>query len=249
MDAENEEARLGILMARSETSDTDELFEYYKNLYNEDHGEILEACEEDREHIEEMADRYFLPDYLEKETIYEKYLYDRSYKSLLNARIRQQERFNEEVSADPVFSWLRKHGSEDTKNRISELSDIYSLRVKEAADADKKKVEQIRNDYQRFLFKTYSSIKKLHKKASDKKEESYRQLLRSFELAENENILRIILLKFRPNNLWHIVGHGKYIKPLDLPREKEDEMSSILCDISLIANTKYSVIVDNIHII
>lgn len=242
MDAENEEAHLGILMARSKTSDTDELFAYYKDLYNEDHGEILEACEEDREHIEEMADRYFLPDYLEKETIYEKYLYDRSYKSLLNARIRQQERFKEEVSADPVFSWLRKHGSEDTKNRISDLSDIYSLRVKEAADADKKKVEQIRNDYQRFLFKTYSSIKNLYKKACDKKEESYKQLLRSFDLAENENELNELIGKFE--SFGEYKECGRYIilcreKIKELKEAKQADSFDHELETTLIAGNAY----------
>ena len=219
MDPENEEANLGILMARARVMDEDELFAYYKDLYNEETRETLEACEEDLEHIEEMAEKYYLPDYLEKGTIYEKYAYDRTYKSLLNARIKQENRFKEETLTDPVFQWLKKNGSDTVKKKIQELYDIYALRVKEANEEDRKKAEQIRGDYQRFLFKTYSSIKKLYKKACDRKEESYRQLVRAFDLAVSINELNELIGKFE--DLGEYKECGKYI---NLCREKIKEL-------------------------
>lgn len=215
MDPENEEGYLGILMARAKATDEDELFDYYRNLYNDGTSEILEACDEDLEHIEEMAEKYYLPDYLEKETIYENYRFDRTYKSVLNSRIKQEDRFKEETGTDPVFRWLKDNGSDLTKKKIQELYDTYSLRVKEAKEEDRKNAEQIRGDYQRFLFKTYSSIKKLYKKACDKKEESYKQLVRSFDLAGSINELNELIVKFE--DLGEYKECGKYI---NLCREK-----------------------------
>lgn len=219
MDPENEEGYLGILMARAKVMDEDELFAYYKDLYSEASGEILEACEEDLEHVEEMAEKYHLPDYLEKETIYEKYRFDRSYRSVLNSRIKQEERFKEEVETDPVFQRLKENSSGLTKKKIQELYDIYALRVKEAREEDRKKAEQIRGDYQRFLFKTYSSIKKLYKKACDKKEESYKQLVRSYDLAGNINELNELIAKFE--DLGEYKECGRYI---NLCHEKIKEL-------------------------
>lgn len=219
MDPGNEEGHLGILMAGTKTTDTDELFDYYKSLYAEDAFEILEACEEDSKHIEDMAEKYYLPEFLEKETIYEKYLYDRTYRSCLNSRIKEEERFKEEMESDPVFEWLRENGSSKIRNQIQELYDTYALRVKEAREEDRKKAEQIRNDYQRFLFKVYSSIKDLHKKATDRKEESYRQLIHSFDLADSESELKDLIRKLE--DLGEYKESSRYIS---LCRKKIEEL-------------------------
>ena len=117
---DNEDAYLGILMARTKTNDTDELFDYYKNLYGSDIYEAIEACKEDNDHIEEMIEKYYLPEYLERETIREKYSFDRTYKSCLDSRIRQEKQFKEEIEADPVFKWLRDNGSDKIRKRINE---------------------------------------------------------------------------------------------------------------------------------
>ncbi len=196
MDPKNEEAYLGILMSQTKTTDPDELFRYFRDLYHEDKKETLEACEEDRSHIDEMAEKYHLPDYLDKETIRAKYSFDRTYTSHLKQRIEEEDRFKEEVEVNPAFLWLRKNGSKKVRDEIDLLYDTYSSRIAEAREEDRKKIEQIRNDYQRFLFKTYASIKKLYKDANEKKEETYRSLIRSFELAGTEKELQRLSLRF-----------------------------------------------------
>ena len=197
LDKDNEEARLGILMARTKTKDADELFAYYKDLYSSENEEILKACEEDNKHIEEMCEKYYLPDLLEKEEIREKYFFDLTYPSLLSDRIRQQSRFKDEIGGDPLFGWLKTNGSKQTKKRIDDLYDHFENNVREAREADKKKSEQIRNDYQRFLFKTYAEIKKLHKQANDKKSDNYRNLIRSYELSSDIYELEELIERFK----------------------------------------------------
>ncbi len=219
----NEEAYLGILMARTKTSDVDELFDYYKNLYSDEVMITLEACEEDSEHIDEMVEKYFIPEYLDKETIREKYAYDRTYRSCLEARRRQENQFKEEIESDPVFEWLKKNGSDKIKKQLEDLRDTYSRRIKEAEEEDRKHSEQIRNDYQRFLFKTYASIKKLHKQANGRKEEAYRNLIRSFELADDESKLKGLISDFE--ELGSYKEAEKYrtlcLKKIDELKEKE----------------------------
>ena len=241
-DPGNEEAYLGVLMSRTKTLDVDELFDYYKNLYSEEHYETLEACTEDSDHINEMVEKYYLPEYLEKETIRAKYFFDRSYKSCLNSRIKQEQQFKEEIGLDPVFEWLKKNGSQKIRKKIEELYGFYSLRVKEAQEEDRKNAERIKNDYQRFLFKTYSSVKSLYKRAHDRKEDAYRQLIKSFDLANSESELRDLISKL--NELGEYKECSKYIslcyqKIDELKKEELDLSNSQSVESSLIAGRAY----------
>ena len=241
-DPDNEDAYLGVLMARTKTNDIDELFDYYKDLYGPDQAEILEACKEDSNHIDEMVEKYYLPEYLEKETIRDKYVFDRTYKSCLDSRIKQEKLFKEEIETDPVFEWLKNNGSEKIRKKINDVCGYYSLRVKEAEEDDRKKSDRIKNDYQRFLFKTYSSIKNLHKRAANRKEDSYKQLIKTFDLAETEEELKSLIHKL--NEFGEYKECNKYIslchKKIDDLKNKEKE-ENITQDVetSLIAAKAY----------
>lgn len=241
-DPDNEETYLGILMARTKTNDVDELFDYYKNLYSTDQYETVEACEEDTDHIDEMADKYYLPEYLEKETIRQKYDFDRFYQSCLNSRIRQGKQFKDELEADPVFMWLKNNGSDKIRKKIKDVYDFYSLRIKEAEEEDHKRAERIKNDYQRFLFKTYSSIKNLHKRAANRKEESYRQLIKSFDLANTEEELKELITKLE--DLGEYKECSRYIhlchnKIEELKNKEEEAFAAQDVETTLIAAKAY----------
>lgn len=241
-DPDNEETYLGILMARTKTNDVDELFDYYKNLYGADQYETVEACEEDTDHIDEMADKYYLPEYLEKETIRQKYDFDRFYQSCLNSRIRQEKQFKDELEADPVFVWLKNNGSDKIRKKIKDVYDFYSLRIKEAEEEDHKRAERIKNDYQRFLFKTYSSIKNLHKRAANRKEESYRQLIKSFDLANTEEELKGLIAKLE--DLGEYKECSRYIhlchnKIEELKNKEEEAFAAQDVETTLIAAKAY----------
>lgn len=242
MQGDNEDAYLGILMARTKTTDLNELADYCRNLYSEDRWEILEACEEDAEHINEMVEKYCLPEFLDKETIREKYSYDRTYRSRLASKIEEEKRFRNDTESDPVFEWVRRNGSDRIKKQFRDVCDSYSRRVKEAQEEDKRNIERIRNDYQRFLFKTYSSIKKLHKDACDRKEEAYRDILVSYELANSEAEFNNIILKLK--DLGDYKEAGRYIvlchkKISDLKEREKNENDAQEIETSLIAAKAY----------
>ena len=202
-----EEAHLGILKAQCQIADTDELIEYYKNLYNDDFREILKAVDEDREHIDEMAEKYSLPGYLERNEIYAAYQFDSSYRSCLKHRINEEHRFKELMEDNPSFKWLRFNASETLKKRIGTIYETYGQRVKEAEEEDKKNIELIRNEYRRFLFQTYSLIRKRYEAADEKKNKDYLKLIKRFDAADDERKLNELILDLKEFGDYKQSGH------------------------------------------
>lgn len=183
---ENELAHLGLLKAQCRIKDTDDLFVYFKDLYNDDRQEFLEACKEDTDHLDEMVRRYTVPDYLEKEEILAAYFFDRTYRSSLNNRIRQKERFIEEYENNPSFLFLKEHGSKNIREKIKSVYDAYDERIRQAKAEDDKQIDEITNAYRRFLYKTYSVVRKKYEDADEKKNQEYRKLLRRIDSADTE---------------------------------------------------------------
>lgn len=192
-----EEAHLGILKAQCQIADTDELIDYYKNLYNDDYGEILNAVEEDKDHIDEMADKYALPGYLERNEIYAAYRFDGSYLSRLKHRINEERRFKEAMEDNPSFKWLRFNASQGLRDQIASIYEAYENRIKEAEAEDEKNVESIRNEYRRFLFQTYSLIRKRYEAADEKKNKDYLKLIKRFDGADDERKLYELVLDLK----------------------------------------------------
>lgn len=197
MDPENESGHLGLLKAQCRIKDTDDLFAYFKGLFSDDRKELLEACEEDRDHLDEMVRRYTVPDYLEKEEILSAYFFDRTYRSSLNNRIRQKERFIEEYENNPSFLFLKEHGSDSIKKRIQSVYDAYEERIGQARTEDRKQINEISNEYRRFLYKTYSVVKKRYEDADEKKNREYRKLLRRIDSADTETKLHDLIEDLR----------------------------------------------------
>ena len=226
LDPNSEEAYAGILMSQTKTTDLDELFEYYKNLYSEDKKESFEAIEEDLKHIDEMCEKYYLPEFLEKETIREKYLFERTYQSSLNNRVRQESQIVEETQANPIFVWLKEHGSRDIQNRINDLYDTYHQRTLKAEEEDELNTEKIKSEYQRHLFKVYAQIKKLYNDAVNQKEEEYKDIIRSYNTVSSEEDLNDLIDRLKV--LEDYKDSERYItlcqNRIDEIREKENSL-------------------------
>ncbi len=219
MNVERQEAYLGILKAQNRIADTDKLFDYYKNLYNDEHSEILKACEEDKQHIDEMVDKYYMPDYLEKEEIRAAYYYDLSYRSNLNHRREEENRFRQQMMDNPYLNWLRLNGSKEIRRKIESVYDAYHQRIEDAKKEDERKAEQISNDYRRFLFNTYSSIRKKYQAADENKDKEYRRLIKRIDEADTENKLRGMIVDLKAFGEYKDIGH--YIS---LCQKKIDEI-------------------------
>jgi len=190
---QSEEAHLGLLMAKRKVKNEKDLFDYYKNLYNEDRYEIIEACEEDKYHIEEMARKYTLPGYLEKEEILEAYVFDRSCKSSFSHRLEEQKEFENEAASDVSFRFLELNGSEKVKEEIASIYHAYQNRADTAREEERKNKEEVGNAYHRFLFSTYSSLRNRYQDALNQKDEDYKKLIRKIDDCEDERKLNELL--------------------------------------------------------
>lgn len=196
-DPDDEKAHLGALLSLNRFSEAEEYYEYLKNLYSEDHQEVMEACDEDHEHIESMAEKYEVPGYLEKEEIREKYFFDRTYLSSLGNRIRQKKRFEEETKSDLDLMWLRKNASPVLREQINSVFDAYARRANEAMVEDEDKTIAIKNEYRRFLYKTYSDVKNLYQEALNRKDSDYLKLIRFYDGAKEEEKLLELIEEFK----------------------------------------------------
>ena len=219
LDQSNEDAHLGILMSQTRTKSEDELFDYYKDLFNDDLKQPIEACEEDERHVNDMVEKFYLKDYLEKETIREKYHFDRTYQSSLDNRMKQSRQIREELEMNPVFQWLLNSGSDRIKDRIRDLYDTYDERVADAKAEDESNAERIRNEYQRFIFNTYAQIKRMHKDANKKKDDEYKDIIRSYRYCERESELRDLIAR-----LQDLEGYKESEKYIGLCEKKIEEL-------------------------
>ena len=219
-----EEAHLGLLEAKHKLKSEEELLDYYTNLYNEDRVEVIEACEEDRTHIEEMAGKYTIPGYLEKEEILGAYAFDRSCESSLNHRLQEQQRFEDAVSSDVSFRFLQLNGSERIKKEITSIYQRYQDRVDAAREEERKNKEEVSNAYRRFLFSAYSSLRKRYQDALNQKDADYKKLIRKIDECDSERKLKNLIEELEEFGEYKDIEN--YIsscrKKISLIKEKED---------------------------
>ena len=186
---QSEEAHLGLLEAKHKVKTEEELIVYFQNLYNEDRKELIEACEEDKNHIEEMARKYTLPGYLEKEEILAEYQFDRNCESSLSHRLEEQKRFKEEIVSDMSFHYLETNGSKKVKEEIDAIYKAYQDRADQARQEEKENKEEVSNAYHRFLFSAYSSLRSKYQDALERKDEDYKKLIRQIDQCDDERKL------------------------------------------------------------
>ena len=220
---QSEEAHLGLLEAKHKVKNEEELIDCFRNLYNEDRKELVEACEEDKNHIEEMARKYTLPGYLEKEEILAEYLFDRNCESSLNHRLEEQKRFKDENASDLSFHWLELNGSEKVKQKIASVYETYQKRVDEAREEERKNKEEVSNAYHRFLFSAYSSLRNKYQSALEEKDEDYKRLIRQIDQSNDIRRLNDLIIDLKEFGEYKDID--KYIslckKKIEVIKDKE----------------------------
>ena len=110
VEPDNVQALFGMLMCNSGTSDTRTLLEYYISLYSDDKSEKVAACTRDDKLIEEAIQSFYVPDYLEKETIIDKFKYDGpfEYDSVAESRKTQQQKILSLIENGESYSNILK---------------------------------------------------------------------------------------------------------------------------------------------
>lgn len=195
VEPDNVQALFGMLMCNSATSDTRTLLEYYISLYSEDKSEKVQACTRDDKMIEEAIQSFYVPDYLEKETIIDKFKYDGpfEYDSVAESRKTQQQKILSLIENGEYISKLNTSNDKNATSFIWSLKDEYERKVNEALEEDEYNATLIKTAYQRFLFKTYNDVKEEYNRIVVNRKDDYKKCvsegLNSTDLEQIEEII------------------------------------------------------------
>ena len=192
--AECAEAFIGKLLSQKRFSNEAELFQHYENLYSEPQYEKIEACPADTEHIQSIANQYRIEGYLEAAEITRQYIFDRTYKSKRSCRDKQKEKQLAEISSERLLTRAIQYATGAEKSRLEKRSEklrqTLDDRIEEARQEDVINSYRIKETYQKFLAETDQKVRELHKKASEKREEDYQNLIKRFSDASVEQEYR-----------------------------------------------------------
>ncbi len=126
LDPECAEAYLGKLLAQKHQENWASLIKIFENQYATSSTEKLEACLEDKAHIEEMVRKYSLKEYVNEGDIRKLYDYDRSYESKVSCRKSQKEKQIKEIDSERLLTRAKQYAKGDTKQHINEgISDLF----------------------------------------------------------------------------------------------------------------------------
>lgn len=188
--AECAEAFIGKLLAQKHFSNEAELFRHYENRYLEPQYEKLEACPEDTEHIQSIANQFAIHIYFDKADIKNLYNFDRTFDSKLSSRENQKGKQLTELSGERLLVRAMQYATGKEESRLEErrekLLQALDARIEEARQEDAINSYRIKESYQRFLVDTDQKVRELNKKASEKREEDYQNLLKRFSDASAE---------------------------------------------------------------
>ncbi len=183
-DAENPEAYLGILLAENEVIDKEDLFNvYFKTDYSKSE---VKAIGESNDTIEKYIDKYYLPNYLEKEEIRRLFSYkDFYYDSFLESANERKEELKKEFERNQTISWLMEHEDPFTSDLYRELNEKYDQQIEEFKQKDELEAVNKTIKYQRFLKNTTREVKQKYEDAIKKKEEDYQHVKEVLESSDS----------------------------------------------------------------
>ena len=174
-DADNSEAYLGTLLAENEVTEKEDLLNiYFKTDYSKSE---VKAISESADTIEKYAEKYYLPNYLEKEDIRRLFLYkDFYYDSFLESANERKEELKKEFERNQTICWLMDHNDAFISDLYRELNEKYDQQIEEFRQKDELESVNKTIKYQRFLKNTTREVKQKYEDAIKKKEEDYQHV-------------------------------------------------------------------------
>jgi len=189
LDPECAEAYLGKLLVQKRQESWISLVNALKNQNADIASEKLEACPEERGHIERMVKKYSLKDYVSKDEIRKLYDYDRSYISTLSFRKTQREELERQLSADRLLCRAKQYAGGETKRQIEEgLTDLTSVldqRVETCREEDNLNIERIKAEYASHIAAADIQAEELFLEADRRREQYYQQNVALLESAKD----------------------------------------------------------------
>lgn len=191
-DAEIAEAYFGKLLAENHCENSDQLVSLLGRKYEKATSlEYVLACQTEEEHINEISNKYYIPNYLKKEMIKKKYNYDLNFHSELKERKKQKEQQMQELEDNKLLARARKYSSGEfqlfLEGIVDQIIGFLDQRIKLAEEADAQNVEKIKGDYQEYIKVTDNEIERLYNAAAEKRESNYQEYKERLKKLENDS--------------------------------------------------------------
>lgn len=189
LDPENAEAFIGKLLSKEKKPGFASWLAMQIDKNNGFKTERLDACSEERTHIEKMAQNYKVSGFLKAETIRKEYEFDRSYEAALPVRKNQKTSQLKELESERLLSRARQYAKGDTKQLIeegiNEISRVLDERIDQAKSTDEDRIARIKKAYSDFIVKVDKKVEKLNEEACKKREKQYETAVSSMKTADD----------------------------------------------------------------
>ena len=177
LDPKCAEAYIGKLLGEKKQRNWDALVGAWVKQYEKQTTERLIACSEEKEHIEEIVDKYMLTGYLEKDTIRKLYEYEFGYDSALLCRKQQKELLLSGIDGERLLKRARQYAKGETAIKIEDglakVTEILNQRIAKAQKEDKESVERVKEKYAVHIEQADRKAAKLYQEACDKQDKDY----------------------------------------------------------------------------
>lgn len=204
-DSKNAQAYTGKTLAQERCRTMDALVRKRKDVYQSVGSETLYIKTKDA-HISEMAEKYSLPGYVDKNTIRELYRFDLSYTSEVSGR---QKQYREEESWWQNHRWLSRAEkfavgavAETIQNEKKHLFSQLNDRVKKAQEADNRSIARLEAAYDAHIAEADKQAEQLYNDGLTCREKDYQNWLSQ---AKTETVPSQLLLLAE-----NFVGLGEY---------------------------------------
>lgn len=193
LDPECAQAYFGEFLASLHSSNIDEAIAFYLRKYDNPDAEKLFACDEEKDRIEKMSQKYSFKGYLEYDKIRQKYNYNRSFDSYFKSRKKLKEQFLEDVEQDRLLKRAKQYAADESEiivnidELLSKVAGELENRIQKAKKSDEENTNYISEDYMRFLDETDEKVKKEYERYYKDVNEQKRQE----ELIEAQRINKV----------------------------------------------------------
>ena len=197
LDPECAEAYLGKLLARDQQPSFDAWLALQNEKNNNASSERLEACPIDKKHIEQSIRRYKLKGYLEPETIWREYEFDRIYYSSLSTRKSQKAKQQTDLSSNRMLTRARQYAKGCIKQQIEDgLAEVYQVldeRINAAQKQDETSIAKITEAYENHIAETDKKIEQMNAEAMNHLEQRYQDVVACMNAARDVQDYREVI--------------------------------------------------------
>jgi tetratricopeptide (TPR) repeat protein len=190
-DAQCAEAYLGKLLAKNTSTTFDEYIDSIINKYDKPETKMIEVCKPNQNHIEKIANEYYIPSYYEKKDIIaEYYKFDRTIEIIdINSILKNKDDAINHIKQDSLFKRTQQYANNKTleiiNSGLAKINEHYEQNRETAEKHNKNEIFNLTDKYNKHIKATDEIIKKNKVKAIELMEQNYQRAIEMFNIANS----------------------------------------------------------------